>query len=195
MKRVAICSTGIANIASVQAGFKRTGAESFLTEDADVLASADYVMLPGVGSFNAGVERIDSLGLREALIERIESDKPTMAICLGLQLLSEESEEGAGVGLGVLPQKVERFTDSVRVPQFGWNQVEARGSGYLEAGWAYFANSYCLREVPAEWNPAYATYDDRFVAAIERGRVLACQFHPELSGPWGIALMKRWLEG
>jgi len=97
-------------------------------------------------------------------------------------------------GLGVLPVRVRRIPDTVRVPQLGWNRLEVEsGCRLLEPGYAYFANSYCLVDQPDGWKGAFATHGLRMVAALERGPVLACQFHPELSGPWGAALLKRWL--
>jgi imidazole glycerol phosphate synthase glutamine amidotransferase subunit len=118
-----------------------------------------------------------------------------LAICLGLQILAEESEENPGVrGLGVLPATVTRFADGLRVPQLGWNRVAAGdGARLLEDGAAYFANSFKLDNVPPGWTGATADHGGEFVAALERGPVLACQFHPELSGHWGQTLIERWL--
>lgn len=195
---VVIVSTGIANIASVQAGFRRVGATSRLSESADEVRVAERVMLPGVGAFGAGMKRLKELGLDEALRERIEADRPTMAICLGLQLMAESSEETVGVeGLAIFEGiKVTEFSSSVRVPQLGWNLVNAHEYGRFvaEDGHAYFANSYRMEDTPDGWNAATAEYDGEFVAAVERGSVLACQFHPELSGPWGLEVMRRWYE-
>lgn len=116
-------------------------------------------------------------------------------MCVGLQVLFEESEESPGSeGLGVLPGKVGRFPDTVRVPQFGWNRIEPEpGCRYLEPGYAYFANSYRALAAPG-CKVARAEHGDRFVAAVERGPLLACQFHPELSGAFGHRLIARWLE-
>ncbi|MCP4246745.1 MAG: imidazole glycerol phosphate synthase subunit HisH, partial [bacterium] len=91
--------------------------------------------------------------------------------------------------------RVTRFGAGVRVPQLGWNRVEPTpGCVLSQPGYAYFANSYRLVECPTGWRAAYADHGGRFVAALERGPLLACQFHPELSGSWGIALLGRWLE-
>lgn len=199
--RVAIVSTGVANVASVQAAFDRCGAESFLTHSATDVASASHVMLPGVGAFGAGMKALRDHQLVEALLTRIEEDRPTMAICLGLQLLGKTSEETAGVvGLGVLEAHARRFPDTVRVPHFGWNEVVApEGARFLKTGFAYFANSYRWTETPKRTDGklslvATTTYDTAFFSAVESGNLLACQFHPELSGPWGLALLRRWLE-
>jgi len=190
---VLVVRTGTANTASVLAGLRRIGAAPRLAHDAGELAAADHVVLPGVGAFDAAMDALRADGLVEALVERVAADRPTLGICLGLQLLAESSEESPGArGLGVIPARIERFSGPVRIPQLGWNRVEPEGARFLEPGHAYFANSYRLGACPAGWTAAYTDHGGRFVSALERGRVLACQFHPELSGPWGLALLERW---
>lgn len=196
MKQVVIVRTGVANVASVQAAFERLGAEVILSDEPAMIRDAAHVVLPGVGAFGAGMERLHTLGLVAPLIARIEANHATLAICLGLQLLAEQSEESPGVaGLGVLPARVTRFGDtSVRVPQLGWNKVEAQeGCNFLHDGYAYYANSYKLDVIPDGWRGAISEHGAPFVAGIERGRVLACQLHPELSGAWGHDVLSRWL--
>jgi imidazole glycerol-phosphate synthase subunit HisH len=192
---VHIIETGVANIASMLAAFERLGAEPRLTRDAGEVREADFVVLPGVGAFAAGMARLDELGMRELLIERAEADRPLLAVCLGLQLLCAASEESPGVeGLGIVDATIERFPSEVRVPQFGWNRVVADESCELiTSGYAYFANSYRLGEAPEGWRVGRAEHGGDFVAAMERGRLLACQFHPEISGAWGLELLRRWL--
>jgi imidazole glycerol-phosphate synthase subunit HisH len=195
-RRVAILRTGVANVASVMAAFRRLGAEPDLVDDAADVRSADHLVFPGVGAFGAAMERLRVDGLGEAVRERIDSGKPTLAVCLGMQLLFEESEEAPGIaGLGVVQGTITRFPDSIRVPQFGWNRVEASPEcRLLDSGHAYFANSYRAEYVDGDWATAVSEHGGRFVAAFERGAVLACQFHPELSGEWGTKLLDRWLE-
>lgn len=194
-REVAIVPTGTANLASVMAAFRRLGATPVVVEDAAALARASHVMLPGVGAFGASLERLEALGLGVAIRERVAADLPTIAICVGHQLLFEASEESPGArGLGVVPEIVGRFPAGVRVPQFGWNEVRAGEScRLLESGYAYFANSYRATAAPG-WQVALAEHGGRFVAAMERGRVIGCQFHPELSGDYGAALLARFLE-
>lgn len=196
---ITIVRTGVANLASVVAAFERLGAVTHVTTDAAEVAAASHVMLPGVGAFGAGMAALEAHGLGRALAQRVAADRPTVAICLGLQLLCQASEETSGIaGLGLLPVTVTRFDPShVKVPQLGWNRVHVPdGARYLEPGHAYFANSFRVtdREALPGFTVATADYDGPFVAALERGRLLACQFHPELSGPWGSALLRRWLE-
>jgi imidazole glycerol phosphate synthase glutamine amidotransferase subunit len=190
-----VVRTGVANLASVFAGLARAGARPRLAENAAEIAGAAAVVLPGVGAFGAGMRELAAAGLIESVRERLAAGRPTLAVCLGLQLLFETSEETPGVaGLGVLPGAVGRFAGAVRVPQMGWNRIEPDdGCALTQPGWAYFANSYRVARLPAGWRGGWADYDGRFVATLERGAVLACQFHPELSGVYGLELLRRWL--
>jgi imidazole glycerol-phosphate synthase subunit HisH len=190
-----IIPTGTANLASVAAAFERQGAKPRLAEDAAQIERASHVMLPGVGSFGAAMARLEEQGFAAALQERIGRDAPTICICVGLQLLFESSEESPGIaGLGIVAGGIGRFPPAVRVPQFGWNAIAAeRDCRLLEDGYAYFANSYRALAVPAA-AVGWAEHGGRFVAGFERGNLLACQFHPELSGAYGAALLGRFLE-
>lgn len=193
---VVVVPTGTANIASVLAAFRRLGVTPALARDAGEVESASRVVLPGVGSFGAAAVEVDRRGMRKVMHDRIEQGRPTLAVCVGMQLLAHHSEEGDGNrGIGVLSQNVTRFTDEVRVPQMGWNRVDPEpGSRFVVEGWAYFANSFRLDVVPDGWVGSLSEHGGRFVSALERDGVLACQFHPELSGTWGAALLSRWLE-
>lgn len=191
---VLVVRTGTANLASVCAGLSRIGATPRITQQAAHIESAERVVLPGVGAFGAALQTLREAGLCDVLRERITADRPTLAVCVGLQVLCESSEESPGVdGLGVVPGRVTRFADDLRAPQLGWNLVTPPDADGFEPGYAYFANSYKLDAAPAGWQSATANHGGPFVAALWRGRVLACQFHPELSGPWGLALLQRWL--
>jgi len=193
--RVAIIATGVANTASVAAAFRRAGAEPIITDDPGVVRAAPRAVLPGVGAFGAGMARLRATGLDAEIIRRIDRSRPLLAVCLGLQLLCAESEETPGVqGLGVIDARVERFGPGLRVPQFGWNLVKpGPGAALVREGYAYFANSYRIAEPPRGWACATSTHGGPFVATLERGPILACQFHPELSGAWGLDLIGRWL--
>ena len=195
MREVAVIRTGTANLASVLAGLSRAGCKPVLVEDAEAVTNSDFVVLPGVGAFAAAMGQLRTRGLVDAIKERIDAEKPTMTICLGLQVLANSSEESPGEeGVGVFEGNVSRFGTGVRVPQLGWNRVApSDGCSLLTEGYAYFANSYRLTGIPSGWSGAMAEHGGQFVAAIERGPVLACQFHPELSGALGAALIERWL--
>lgn len=189
-----IVPTGTANTASVIAAFKRLDAEPVLAADPRAIEEADRVVVPGVGAFAPAISRIDQLGMRGPLTSRIQHDRPTLAICLGMQLLCASSEESPGsVGLGIVTETVSRFSEDLKVPQLGWNMVEPEGLTSLESGWAYFANSYKVPRLPDGWSGATTDYGGSFASAMERGQILACQFHPELSGEWGSNLLRRWL--
>lgn len=193
---VTVVRTGTANLASVLAGIRRVGAEARIAARPDDVRDCDRLVLPGVGALAAAMETLRADGLVEALVERIGRGRPTLAVCLGLQLLFEGSAESPGTpGLAALPGSAERFPSTVRVPQLGWNLVVPDDDcRLLQAGHAYFANSYRIDTAPPGWRAAWSDHGGRFVAAIERGAILACQFHPELSGAWGSNLLRRWLD-
>lgn len=192
-----VVPTGTANTASILAGFRRLGGAPAIARSPDDVASADHVVLPGVGSFGAAMAEVDRVGMRDILRERLSEGRPTLAVCVGMQLLAEVSEESDDVrGLGHIDNPIGRFPDEVRVPQLGWNQVRAsEGCRFVTDGWAYFANSYRIESLPSGWAGAIANYGGEFVAAMERGDVLACQFHPELSGAWGSGVLAAWFQG
>ena len=195
MKTVTLLKTGLANLASVQAAFDRLGARTELAETADDVSRAERLVVPGVGAFEAAMSVLEEADLASALRDRVDKGRPTLGICLGLQLLGRSSEESPGVtGLGCVPEEVRGFSPEVISPQMGWNHVvPAKDSKLLEAGYAYFANSYRFETIPERWTGATSEYGGPLVAALERGAVLGCQFHPELSGAYGERLMSRWL--
>jgi glutamine amidotransferase len=195
LTEVLIIKTGIANLASVKAGLARAGAEVVVSSNPEEIKKATHAVLPGVGNFSAGMKCLRDAGLEAAIKYRFENNLPTLAICLGLQMLFEQSEEdNEEKGLGIVPGKVKKFSSKVRVPQLGWNYVTASdNSNFIKPGYAYFANSYKATSVPKEWSPALCNYDGEFVAAFEKGPLLAMQFHPELSGQWGLDILKRWV--
>jgi imidazole glycerol phosphate synthase glutamine amidotransferase subunit len=165
------------------------------TRDADLVRRADRVVLPGVGTFGAAMAALAG-GLDAAIKERIQADRPTLAVCVGHQVLFAASEESPGIpGLGLFPQMVTRFPASVRVPQIGWNRVALETEdGALGPGHACFSNSFGVSQSPAGAGAAFSHHGGETVAAVERGAILGLQFHPELSGPFGHAILARWLE-
>jgi len=193
---VAIVKTGAANVASVASGFERIGGRPALIDDEHSVRSAPLLVLPGVGSFGAAVDRLSALSVFGALRERTESGRPTLAICLGMQLLFEESAESPGVrGLGIIPRRVEPFPEGARRPHMGWNEVvPQQDDEILRPGFAYFANSFRVTQPPTGWLVGRTDHAGPFVSTMRRGAVLACQFHPELSGAYGLELMARWAQ-
>jgi imidazole glycerol phosphate synthase glutamine amidotransferase subunit len=193
---VRIVKTGTANMASVAAALARLGCIARIAESLSDVQDAARLVLPGVGTLSAAMQGLASSGFADALRQRIDSGRPTLGICLGMQVLCEGSEESPGVkGLGLIPGIVRHFPEGLRVPQLGWNSVAAEPeTKILGSGYAYFANSYRLVDAPPGWKVARCEYGGEFIAAVERGAVVGCQFHPELSGEFGLGIIKRWLD-
>jgi imidazole glycerol phosphate synthase glutamine amidotransferase subunit len=142
---------------------------------------------------------MDSLraqGLVDAVQDRVRQGRPTLAICLGLQLLADTSEESPGIkGLGCIPNQVKAFPETVRRPQFGWNWLSNENTGVLgDGGYVYYANSYRITDCPPGWTSGWTEYGGTFIGCLQKGAVVACQFHPELSGAYGAEILTRWLE-
>ena len=192
---VVVVPTGTANLASVLAGLRRVGTLPRVSADPDTVEHARFLVLPGVGTLSAAMGHLAAARLIDPLKRRFAAGSATLAVCLGLQMLCESSEESPGLpGLGVIPGNVTRFTEGFTVPQLGWNEIVPDDDcDLLERGYAYFANSYRLADAPSGWAAAVSDYGGDFVAAIELGNILACQFHPELSGQFGLGLIRRWI--
>lgn len=194
--RVAIIDSGVANLAAVESALSALGVEYTITGDPEVVLAASHVVLPGVGRFSAGLETLRRGGLDAAVREVHERGTPLLAVCLGMQMLGEGSDESPDTpGLGIVPGRFLRLPATVRVPHLGWNQVSPEEGSGLVAGTAAFANSYYLPSAPDGWGAAWTTHGTRFVSMLAQGRTLACQFHPELSGPFGMGLIQDWFGG
>ena len=194
---VVVVKTGVANVASMLAGLRRAGANPKLVGDGGRILEAARVVVPGVGAFGTAMQALSDMDVVDVLTQRLCDRRPTMTVCLGLQILGNASEESPGIaGLGVVNASARRFEGDIRVPQLGWNYVRAdEGARYLEDGYVYFANSYRWTDVEGDWICARGQYAGAFVGAVESGGVLACQFHPELSGEYGHRLIRKWLKG
>lgn len=193
MVTVSILNTGVGNVASVYASFSRLGAKVAIIRSPEEVLLAKAVVLPGVGSFGAGMSALSESGFDLLLLQRLNKGLPTLAICLGMQLLCRSSEESEGVkGLGFIDGTIKKFLPPLRVPHFGWNTVENKQNN--ESEYAYFANSYYLAEAPKGWTSYWSEYGQRFVSMIKKEKVLATQFHPEISGQYGEKLLLNWLQ-
>ena len=150
---VTVIDTGTANLASVLAGLRRAGATPTTSIHAETIAQAERLVLPGVGSFAAGMDRLRQLSIVETIAQRVDEGRPLLAVCLGLQLLcatSDESPDDAGVG--VVDERVGRFDSAPTVPQLGWNRIEPdAGCQFIRQGYGYYANSYRLKRIPEGW--------------------------------------------
>jgi imidazole glycerol-phosphate synthase subunit HisH len=197
---IAIVDYGIGNLGSVTKGFRRAGAEVELTGDPAVLRRADALVLPGDGAFGATMAEIEKRGLVPLLREAVAAGTPLIGICIGMQLLFEESEEhGRHLGLGFLPGRVRRFDDSLTVPHMGWNSLRARRAhplldGVADGAHVYFVHSYYC-EAPEDVVIATSDYGRDFAAIVGRGPVLGLQFHPEKSQAVGQRLVANFVAG
>jgi len=195
---IAIFDYGAGTLRSVQNTLAEIGATYTLTRDSDGLRAASKIILPGVGHFGQMMRALDSLGVRDTLLERIAAGVPFLGICLGLQALLTESEEAADIpGLGLYPGTVRRFPADARVPHMGWNQLESKAPSKLLANlpsepYVYFAHSYYVPENGA--TAARCTYGVPYTAVLEDCNVFGVQFHPEKSGPIGLRIVRNFLE-
>jgi glutamine amidotransferase len=191
---IAIADYGIGNLGSVTKGFRRAGAEVLLTGDPEALRRADALVLPGDGAFGATMAEIGRRGLVPVLSEAVERGKPLLGICIGMQLLFEESEEhGHHTGLGLLPGRVRRFQGDLPVPHMGWNRLRARKAhpildGVPDGAHVYFVHSYYC-DAPEDVVIATSDYGHEFAAIVGKGNVLGVQFHPEKSQEVGLRMV------
>jgi len=192
--KVAIVKYNAGNIRSVVNAVRRLGIEPLVTDVAADLSDADRVIFPGVGQAGSAMEYLSTRGLDAAIRSLTQ---PVLAICLGMQLMCERSEENNTQCLGILPYSVKRFeNDAMKVPQMGWNTIRDLGSplfeGILEDERLYFVHSYFVES--CEQTIAVAEYGAKFSAAIRRENFFGVQFHPEKSGPAGAKILENFLK-
>ena len=202
---IAIIDYDMGNLRSVEKAFERLGVEARITRDAKVIADASHVVLPGVGAFRDCMGHLEEYGLVEPIKKSVESGKPFLGICLGLQLLLDESlEDGVHKGLGLIKGSVVRFPaphhtghSEFKVPHMGWNSIKKEKDSLLLSGipdgeYFYFVHSYYA--APTDTSVALTTsdYGVSFVSSIEKDNVMACQFHPEKSQRAGLKLLKNF---
>jgi glutamine amidotransferase len=195
---IAIVDYGIGNLGSVTKGFRHAGAETVLTGDPDVLREADALVLPGDGAFGATMDEVRSRGLVDVLLDAAERGIPLLGICIGMQLLFEESEEhGRHRGLGLLPGRVRRFEGPLPVPHMGWNRLRWKSrhplsDGIEDGSHVYFVHSYHCEASEADVL-AVSDYGIDFAAVVGRGCVLGVQFHPEKSQAVGLRMVDNFV--
>lgn len=207
---VAVIDYDAGNIKSVLNAMEFLGQEAVLTGDPDIIRKADHVILPGVGAFGDAMQRIRSAHLDEVIRDVCAGGRPFLGICLGLQLLFEESMESPGVkGLGILKGRILRIPDKdaeigcqLKVPQIGWNDLSYPGKakdrgrlfeGIPEHSYVYFVHSYYLCADDPEIVKARTNYGVCIDASVESGNVFACQFHPEKSERTGMKILENFL--
>jgi glutamine amidotransferase len=201
MRPILIVDYGMANLRSVQKAFERFGHPAEITSDPHRLATADKIVLPGVGAFRDAISRLRETGLVEPILEHLQAGKPFFGICLGLQLLFSRSyEDGQYEGLGIFAGDVVCFPPQpgLKVPHMGWNQLRVRKPAPPLAGLdgesVYFVHSYYPVPQDAGIIAAEADYPEPFTAAVWQENIFATQFHPEKSQKVGLEMLRRFAE-
>jgi len=197
---IAIIDYGAGNLQSVKKALDFIGAENIITDDPNVILSADKVLLPGVGSFGDAMDSMHKSGLVETIKECALSGKPFLGICLGLQLLFEESEESPGVkGLGIFKGKIKKFSSDMglKIPHIGWNSLEIKQNDTLfkdvpQNSYVYFVHSYYLHAEDENDIATVTNYGIDFHSAVGKNNVFATQFHPEKSGDVGLQILRNF---
>ena len=181
------------NVKSLQFALERLGVEAQITHDIDSISSADKVIFPGQGEAASAMEKLRSKGL-DTLIPQLR--QPVLGICLGMQLLCKQTEEGSTQGLGILPSKVERFPNNVKVPQMGWNKVNHKAEGLFEGitqdCYMYLVHSYFVPITPN--TIAQTNYAGAYSVAVQKDNFYGVQFHPEKSSKDGLRLLENFLK-
>lgn len=202
---IAIIDYGVGNLFSLCSSLKSIGAEAIVTPDPDTIRVADRIILPGVGAFADAAEKLRATGLDQVLLEEAARGKKIMGICLGMQMLFEESHEyGIHKGLGLIPGRVVPMAgyipEGLKIPHIGWNPLILKGEGkhpllkYVEeSDCVYFVHSYFATDC-TESVIATAEYGRELTAAVAKDNVMGCQFHPEKSGKVGMAILKAFCE-
>jgi glutamine amidotransferase len=198
MPRLAVLDYGMGNLRSVARAIEHVGGEGIVTGDRDEVAGADGLVVPGVGAFGACVSNLRAASLDEPVRAFVASGRPVLAVCLGMQVLFDRSDEGGGPGLGLLRGDVRHLPGSVKVPHMGWNDVTWTREHLFTAGIPdgtrfYFAHSYVCR--PAEpVTIGESEHGGRFPAAIAWQNLFGAQFHPEKSGEAGLELYRNFVK-
>ena len=200
---IAIVDYGVGNLFSLNSSLEMIGAESVVTADEAVLRSADKILLPGVGAFEDAARKLRESGLADLIKELAAEGKPLLGICLGMQMLFEKSYEyGEHEGLGLIPGSVRPIRDVIpadyKIPHIGWNGLHFRQENPLfkyvkEGDCVYFVHSFYASDCDA-FTVATAEYGAELTAAVAKGNVYGCQFHPEKSGNVGLAILKAFAE-
>ena len=197
---IAIIDYGAGNLHSVKNALDFLGAECIISNKSEEILAADKVILPGVGAFGHAMEALKKSGMDKTVKEVAKQNKPLLGICLGLQLMFEESEETPGVeGLGLFKGKIVKIPDTgLKIPHMGWNSLEGHQNSVLlgnlgENPYVYFVHSYYLTTPEEDVVSAYTNYGARLGIAVERGNVFATQFHPEKSGDVGMTILKNFI--
>ncbi len=197
---IAVIDYGMGNLRSVQKAFAKIGADALVTQNPADIEKCAKIVLPGVGAMQPAMEKLHAMRLAAPLKKAIENGKPFLGICLGLQLLFEESDEGGTIkGLGIFPGRVRKFT-KLRIPHMGWNQINieqpscALFAGIKNLASVYFCHSYFVNPEKTALTAAKTDYGIDFTSAIGEKNVFGVQFHPEKSQAIGLKILKNFAE-
>lgn len=194
---IAIIDYGMGNLRSVEKAFEFLGFDVTVTDKAEIIKKADKIVLPGVGAFCDAIKTVREKKLDEAIYEAVDGGKPFLGICLGMQMIFDRSyENGDYEGLGIIPGKVVRFPDTVKIPHIGWNSLNIKMrsplfEGLEENPFVYFVHSYHL-VTDAPVVSATCDYGSEIQVAVQRENVFALQFHPEKSGRTGLKILQNF---
>jgi len=197
---IAIIDYGVGNIQNVRNAFERLGIDSIVTSNPNIIMSASGAVLPGVGAFKDAMKSLVESGLDKVVLERSYANKPTLGICLGMQLMCEVSyEDGKTKGLGIFKGNIKKLEVPFKVPHMGWNQLESLTDDPLLKSlespvYAYFVHSYYLTDNCAEDVLQVADYGVKVPATIRKNNMFGMQFHPEKSGTAGETLLRNFIE-
>ena len=195
---IAVIDYGAGNLRSIVNGLRRVGAETRIVDDPMGLHDADAIVLPGVGSFGDAMARL--AGFKYAIVDAVDSGRPFLGLCLGIQVLLEGSEESPGVaGLGILEGECKRFRGKLKVPHMGWNTIEKDREvplleGIADGDYFYFVHSYYPVPKDKDVVVAKTEYGIKFPSVVGRGSVYATQFHPEKSGEKGLKILANFVK-
>lgn len=198
MPQVAIIDYGVGNLRSVEKAFTASGCTAVVSSDVNVLRKAEHLVLPGVGAFGACMNALNERGFNELVRERVAAGTPLLGVCVGMQMLFEESEEfGKTPGLGLFRGRVRRFSDDLVVPQVGWNQVRHRFphplfEGIRDAAFFYFVHSYYCEPADKEAILGETAYGVTYTSVVARENLCGVQFHPEKSQTAGLQLLSNF---
>ena len=197
MGYIAIVDYGAGNLMSVHNTLDYLGYENKVAASADMIESAAGVILPGVGAFPDAMVALEHSGLTEAVLKAAK-EKPFLGICLGMQMLFEESDEVRPCkGLGLLPGRIERIETSLKLPQIGWNALDilrpnAMTDGLENGSYVYFVHSFMAHPSDENDLAAVTDYGTRVPAMVAKGNLFGCQFHPEKSGEVGLTMLRNF---
>jgi len=194
---IAVIDYGAGNLRSISRALEAAGAEVVVTSDPDVVRSADAAVLPGVGHAGHSIQVLTELGMPEAISEIVKDGRPFLGICIGMQVMFEEQEEGDNHGLGLLPGRVRSIRGDVKLPHMGWNKSRVARTSPLgdegEEDYFYFVHSFVAEPNDPADIAATVDYGERFPSVVVRDNVWGTQFHPEKSGAAGLKLIRAFV--